>query len=167
MHEVAVFASPFDASYDRGQDVVVATDRGVEVGTVLGQAAAEAVENGETEQAATSPDDKWRLLRTLGPDDRAALVANEARRKGEFDRWRRHLARLPIPVELVDVDYPLTGDAVILHVLAEPGADLSAVADTLSKIAGKRLVFQRFGDDPAARKQGGCSGNCTCGRREG
>jgi cell fate regulator YaaT (PSP1 superfamily) len=166
MGEVAVFTTSPGAVYDRGEEVVVATDRGVEAGTVLSRAAEPASEtNGENGES--PPRDKWRLLRALSPDDVRILNANAGRRRVEFDVWRQRLMRLPIAVELVDLEYLLEDDTVVLHLLADEGADFAPIASTLSKIAGRRLIFQRFGDDPTTRRKGGCSGgSCTCGQKE-
>lgn len=166
MHEVAVFTGPLQVRYHRGQEVVIATDRGVEAGEVLGETGEDSLESSSNGDADTPPSEKWRLLRTLGPEDRRALAANGARRGEEFGPWQQRLAKLPMALELVDIEYLLGDEGVILHVLADDGADFSAISATLSMIAGKRLVFQRFGDEPAARQKGGCSGNCTCGREE-
>jgi len=166
MHEVAVFTGLSELCYHRGQDVVVATDRGIEAGKVLGKTGEDSLESSSNGDADTQPSEKWRLLRTLGPEDRRQLAANGARRGEEFGSWQQRVAKLPMGLDLVDIEYLLGDEGVILHVLADDVADLSAISATLSMIVGKRLVLQRFGDDPAARRKGGCSGNCTCGRQE-
>lgn len=165
MHEVAVFAGFAGPRFERGQQVVVETDRGVERGQVLGEAGSDDSDPAEENGGGTPPaETKWRLLRLFETKDEQALTSLRVRRHEEFDVWRKRLAKWSMPVELVDVEYLLDGETVVLYVLAVEGSDFSAVSETLSKIAGKRLLFQRFGDDPAAPKPGGCSGNCTCGR---
>lgn len=166
MRDVAVFTTSPAAKYNRRQEVVVTTDRGIEVGTILAELRETSADSDVEDKGVSQPSDQWRLLRALGPVDATLLEANAALRHEGFETWQQRLARLPIPVELVDVEYLLDA-AVVLHVLAEEDADFSPVQATLSKIAGQRLIFRRFGDDPSARRNGGCSGGgCTCGRKE-
>ena len=165
MNEVAVFTGSAGTRIQRGQQVVVETDRGVEVGNLLGEAGIDNSVSEETNGDDQPPDaTKWRFLRLLETEDEQDLANNVDRGKEEFEVWRRRLAKMSMPVELVDLEYLLSGDTVVLYVLAVEGSDFSAVTETLSKIVGKRLLFERFGDDPAARRSGGCSGNCSCGR---
>lgn len=167
MGDVAVFTTAAGTTFGRGQDVVVVTDRGTEVGTILAQARETSTDPEMEEDGDSRQWDQWRVLRALGPIDAERLVAHAERRQEEFDAWQHRLARLMIRMELVDVEYLLDDAAVVLHVLADEDADFSPIQSTLSKIAGKRLIFRRFGEDPAGPRKAGCAGgSCTCGRKE-
>jgi len=156
----------------RGERVVVRGHRGVEVGTVLGEARAG--------HAAFLPNTSvGAVLRAAGPGDEAAL-ARLGRRADEVYRTALALAGEMAPgLVVMDVELMLEGDGGVVHVLGEPGGDLRPWVDAVRARCGVRVTVESVsggvaepGSDEGARcdrpdcGEGACStkghGCATC-----
>src|SRR4051812_2217616 len=97
-HGAMRFLGEFDpegASYSRGQEVVVRTERGQEVGTVLAPASLEAL-------ALLSEPTHGRILRTLSDHDREERQRLKEMEEHELETCERFVATRRLQMELVD-----------------------------------------------------------------
>jgi hypothetical protein len=141
---------------ERGQAVVVETDRGTELGEVLVPAAGQ-----------PPPD---RLLRPAGPVDLANARAAEDLRGERYFLFSRILGEEGWPVELIDVEPLLDRSTTILHVLGPADVDLTVLRAHLRSRCDFDVVLEPWGaasprgDAEPGREQAdaGC-GSCGAG----
>jgi cell fate regulator YaaT (PSP1 superfamily) len=155
----------------RGEQVVVRSGRGMEVGRVLRPATAR--------HATFLPNTTvGRLLRRLTPADEAAAVRLAARGRELFARGRALVAELGLPMELLDAEVLLDGENAALHVVRFADCDVRDLVSALSREAAAQVHLIDLGG-PAAEEHdehgcgrcgsaGGCgscgSGGCgSCG----
>ncbi|MFN0054320.1 MAG: PSP1 C-terminal domain-containing protein [Planctomycetales bacterium] len=159
--EVGRFAQHTDPPPERGSRVVVQSHRGPQLGTVL------QVLN--PPRAASPPEDEM-LDPVLRPatdeDDRThATLCREAQR--DFELWRRRIAEWKLDLELIDLEWTLDRQKLILYVLGGRGADttrlaLQAAAQGLAVIEVQPVTAEGAVPMPSAAG-GGCGSGGECG----
>lgn len=157
--EVARFNSPPDERVHRGDLVVVQTHRGLQVGTLLEQ-----VPIVSSEGAADHPP----IVRRATAADQAARDENRRRCEEAFDVWCDRIAGWQLDLQLIDLEWTLDGEKLILYVLNERGPDCTKLA--LQAAAGGFGIIEVQPIDGEGIVQapepagGGCgSGGCGCG----
>lgn len=155
----------FDATADfrPGDRVVVRSQRGLEIGSVL--CAARPLHQRLVESAGE-------LLRLATADDDEIARGIAARSQQLFEEGRRLAAELALPLELLDVDITLDGRQVTLHYLSWQECDLRPLVSALSRkyevlVAGRDLALPAgataCGRPDCGRPSGqGCT-NCSAG----
>lgn len=125
-----------EVGYERGQSVVIATRRGMELGTVVAEAGAIASAVAMAE-----------IVRGAGPDDLARARRAEAERHRRFDACRRVFDEGVWPIEPIDVEPLLDDDRAVLHYLGPHGLDLAGLRAALRVACGLDLVLEPVGRD--------------------
>jgi hypothetical protein len=176
-----------DTGLERDQLVVIQTHRGVELGEVLvpvgGMNALQ--QNGWAESAArssidnpspSSPTDRPHLLRPARPEDLIRRQQAEESRPSRFALCQRVLHDGNWPVELIDVELLLDGNATVLHYLGPHQIDMRPLRAWFRMACDLEVVLEPFGIDPESElpdwmtetedeEEGVESrcGNCDCG----
>ena len=125
-------------SLERGQRVVIQTDRGIELGEVLvvldGHSAAADAGPGARAPAANGGDSSparatqsLQLVRVAGPDDLASSRAAEELRASRFSLCQQILREGNWPWDLIDVEPLLDGRVTVLHYLGPRQVDVAAL----------------------------------------
>jgi cell fate regulator YaaT (PSP1 superfamily) len=154
--QVARYTVDEHGSIDRGASVVVATERGLEIGSVLelvpnslsdGQESA-----GTIERLATGEDLELRKQREQEADD-------------AFEDWYQRIEDWNLELELMDMELTLDEGKCILYVLNERGAEttrlaLLAAAAGLGIISVQSVVAEGIVD--GSEEGGGCGSGCGC-----
>jgi cell fate regulator YaaT (PSP1 superfamily) len=122
----------------RGQDVVVRTDRGLELGQVLCEATPRAVE------LITEPT-HGRVVRLLTPEDHAALERLRITESKAFEACDRHVERRKLQMQLVDVEHLFGGERVIFYFLAEKRVDFRELVKDLAREFQTRIEMRQIG----------------------
>lgn len=143
---------------DRGQTVVIESDRGVELGEVLIAL--------DDAGAARAPEQR-RVIRPASGDDMERSRRAAAARPDRFELCRRVLEQEGWPWDLVDVE-PLLDDGVaVVQYLGPHRLDVAAIRARFRMTCGLDVVLEPVGadldeaDEPAG---GGCgSGHCGGG----
>jgi hypothetical protein len=177
MRHVGRFSAPSwrDGSLERGQLVVIQTDRGVELGEVLitvdGKAASVRNGPGDTTSVASRPIDSPHVLRVAGPDDLLCLRRAEELRSSRFSLCQRILREGDWPWELIDVEPLLDGRATVLHYLGPHQLDIAPLRAQFRVECDIDIVLEPVGNDPDGEHSagdvhddgtgGGC-GSCGC-----
>ena len=176
-----------DQSLERGQLVVIQTDRGLELGEVLIATDGTATHpgnrpddaNGSARMAMTrcrhvSPSSPH-VLRAAGPDDLSRSRSALAARSGRFSLCQRILEEGNWPWELVDVEPLLDGQATVLHYLGPHQIDVASLRARFRVECAIDVVLEPVGEDvgPEFSEEdadpedaGGC-GSCGCGEGGG
>jgi hypothetical protein len=171
-----------ESSLERGQFVVIQTDRGVELGEVLIALDGRSVPGRDLPGDTTSgpggeelphdvPVATSRVLRVAGADDFSLAKSAEELRPSRFSLCQRILHEGNWPWPLVDVEPLLDGRATVLHYLGPHHLDVAPLRARFRVECDIDVVLEPVGDDlkselPAGDahddgEEGGC-GSCGC-----
>lgn len=141
-HGVMRFLGEFEpgdgTAYARGDEVVLRTDRGLEVGAVLGESSPRAAA-----LIATSP--PGRILRRLGDDDRAQLERLGRGEAEELAACQRFVGDRRLQMELVDVEHLFGGERIVFYFLAEKRVDFRELVKDLARAYQTRIEMRQIG----------------------
>jgi len=138
MRALGVFSPGRDDSYGRGQQVIVRTDRGLEVGEVLTEATEHVL------GSMTNPG-YGQILRSMSADDlrdQARLHEQEAR---EFKVCEQLIAQEKLDMRLVDVEHLFGGERVVVFYLSENRVDFRELVRQLSAEFQTRVEMRQIG----------------------
>ena len=119
--EVARFVNDSPELPARGVDVVVETDRGLQMGTVLERLKPnfDPAKEAETE---------FKLLRSATPHDLESARARIRECEDEFPQWCARISQWNLNLELIDLEWTLDRQKLILYVLCDRGPDSTKLA---------------------------------------
>ena len=141
-HGVMRFLGPFeptaDARFQRNQDVVIETERGLEVGEVLCEATQLAVEYIEEPT-------KGRIVRGMSAEDREQLLERQTREDEAFHSCNNFISERHLQMELVDVENLFGGDRLIFYFLAEKRVDFRDLVKDLAREYRTRIEMRQIG----------------------
>ncbi len=139
----------------RGDRVVIQTDRGMEIGTVVcrwshdGQA-------GEGDLKV-----RGKVIRLATHDDEVDARHLEKEAEREFAFCRRRIAARRLPMKLVAVEHLFGGDRIIFYFVAEKRVDFRALVRDLAREFRTRIELRQIGVRDEARLLGDYE---RCGR---
>ncbi len=150
-------------TYERGQSVILRTERGLEIGEVLG--APRPAEEGFSPYA---------ILRGLGEDERRSIGDAETTRARLLAVCDEVFREGTWPIDLIDVEVlPNLGQedpSAIVHYLGPHGLDTEGLAEALRERTGYSLQFQAAGIDAEEHEEAeevcsrcGSTGGGGCG----
>jgi len=153
-----------EAKIERGQAVVILTDRGVELGEVLVapvlssppcDAASESREGeapGSLNRAADAElnldPDRPRLLRLAAPADLEDARRSEALRAERFTLCQRILGDGGWTIDLIDVEPLLDQNTTVLHVLGSLDLNLASLRSEFRSRSDFDVLFEPAGSSP-------------------
>jgi cell fate regulator YaaT (PSP1 superfamily) len=129
---------PGDDHFARGQDVVVRTERGLELGAVLCPATPRTVEM-------LAEPTNGRILRTLTPEDCATRDRIQEAEEAELDTCCKFVAQRKLQMELVDVEHLFGGERLIFYFLAEKRVDFRELVKDLARSYQTRIEMRQIG----------------------
>jgi cell fate regulator YaaT (PSP1 superfamily) len=136
------FLGEYDAgeseSYARGSQVVVRSERGLEVGEVLCEANPRAV------QLLSEPT-RGQILRLLNTEDRDQLERLHELEQREMDTCSRIVQERQLQMELVDVEHLLSGERIVFYFLAEKRVDFRELVKDLAREYKTRIEMRQIG----------------------
>jgi hypothetical protein len=149
-----------ETSLERDQFVVIQTHRGVELGEVLVPVGGMSAlgKNGWDESSASSSvnnaspslatTDRPHVLRPAGREDLALRQQAEELRPSRFALCQRVLQEGDWPLELIDVEPLLDGNATVLHYLGPHQLDVRPLRAWFRMACDLEVVPEPFGIDP-------------------
>lgn len=155
MAEVARVRSAVAESFGAGEAVVLRTQRGKEIGQVLGPAPATDEES----------DDAPAVLRGATAADIAAADTRRVESESEFFDWRDRIREWSLDLELIDLERTLDGAKLILYVLNERGPETTKLALRAAAAGFGVIEVQPVGPEGLIRAGGGGCGSGGCGRK--
>lgn len=144
----------------RHAQIVINTDRSAEIGQVL-----------EVVRVATSADENpvtGDVLRMATEADLQTHAENRRRADAEFAGWDTRMANWKLQLQLIDIEFTLSGEQIVLYVLNGQDAETTRLA-LLAAAAGLGIIHvQPVSADGMVAKEpsggGGCgSGGGGCG----
>jgi cell fate regulator YaaT (PSP1 superfamily) len=136
------FLGEFEAAgpdtYPRGSDVVVRTDRGLEVGQVLWESVPRMLE-------LLSEATRGQIVRALTADDRKQLDDRRQAERHQFETCNRFVRNRQLQMELVDVETLFGGERIIFYFLAEKRVDFRDLVKDLAREYKTRIEMRQIG----------------------
>jgi cell fate regulator YaaT (PSP1 superfamily) len=141
-HGVMRFLGDFEpaagTNYARNQDVIIETERGLEVGEVLCESTQRAVEYLEEPT-------KGRIIRPMSDQDRTQLLQAQEREDHAYHRCNDFIHERRLQMELVDVEQLFGGDRLIFYFLAEKRVDFRDLVKDLAREYRTRIEMRQIG----------------------
>ncbi len=140
-HGAMRFLGEFDpdgATYPRGAEVVVRTDRGLELGELLCPSTPRALE-------LLSEPTRGRIVRTLTDKDRAERDRVREAEQRELETCVRFVAQRRLQMELVDVEHLFGGERIVFYFLAEKRVDFRELVRDLAREYQTRIEMRQIG----------------------
>jgi cell fate regulator YaaT (PSP1 superfamily) len=129
---------PEGGAYDRDDEVVLRTERGLELGHVLCEATTRALDLiGEPTHG--------RIVRRLTDQDRAERNRLREAERGELETCVRFVQQRNLQMELVDVEHLFGGERIIFYFLAEKRVDFRELVKDLAREYQTRIEMRQIG----------------------
>ena len=126
------------ASFARGQNVVVRTERGLEAAEVLCPSLPQAV-------AMIAEPTTGLIVRPFTDDDRKRVEQLRQARHREYDVARNQIREMRLQMELVDVEHLLGGERIVFYFLAEKRVDFRELVKILAREFQSRIELRQIG----------------------
>lgn len=140
-----------------GDEVILSTPRGIELGTVL-----------QTPRWEHARDElKSKVLRTAGYSDSRQMSRNEGKCLEAFDLCQKHVALKKLRMKLLRVEYLHGGGKAVFYFTAEKRVDFRQLIRDLAAELHIRIEMRQVGVRDAARLVGGvgpCGEQVCCNR---
>jgi cell fate regulator YaaT (PSP1 superfamily) len=127
-----------EGDYQRGDAVILATERGQEAGEVLCEATPRAVE------LLTEPT-KGHIVRIMSTADHELALQIHEKEVGEFARCGEFIQQRHLQMELVDVEHLFGGERVVFYFLAEKRVDFRELVKDLAREYRTRIEMRQIG----------------------
>lgn len=138
MRMLGIFAPNRGEVYGRGEKIVARTDRGLEVGEVLGEATEAAV--------AQIPDPrKGTILRSISQQDVHECDRLTQQAKSYYDTCDKYIRELHLPMKLVDVEHIFGGERIVVYYLSENRVDFRELVKMLAGEFQTRIEMRQIG----------------------
>lgn len=145
MRLLGEFASKRQDTVQRGDDVIVRSDRGVEFGMVLCEAN-ESTKDNLGENARTG-----RILRLASDEDRRSLAEVADREKSFLVQAQAMIAEQRLQMQLVDVEQVFGGERIVFFYLAEKRVDFRDLVKCMAREFNARIEMRQIGVRDEAR----------------
>jgi cell fate regulator YaaT (PSP1 superfamily) len=151
------FTPPQHAIIVRGETVIVRTERGTEVGEVLGPATPQAM-------AAIPEPTRGDILRLASADDRSKLAHLKDIQAKEFAAGEKLIAQHHLAMQLVDVEHLFGGERIVFYFLAEHRVDFRELVRSMAREFHTRIELRQIGvrDEAKLKADYGDCGKPVC-----
>ncbi|VTS01553.1 PSP1 domain-containing protein [Tuwongella immobilis] len=127
-----------DHRFEKQQDVILRTERGIEVGQVICPAHPAMI------QALVEPT-TGTILRVMTAEDRQRHATLLARRNPAYDAAAELIRRHSLPMQLVDVEHLFGGERVVFFFLAEKRVDFRELVKSMAREFQTRIELRQIG----------------------
>ncbi len=154
MRLLGVFSAAAGRECRRGMQVIVRTDRGLEIGEVLCEATPETAGN-------VKDPGGGQILREMTVDDHHELTRLRQQARQEFDVCQKNIDRLALKMRLVDVEHLFGGERIVVYYLAETRVDFRELVRALAAEFQTRIEMRQIGVRDEAKLLADY-GDCGC-----
>lgn len=148
------------ADFRYGDEVVIRSDRGTEIATVLCEATPAAI-GGLKEPT------EGKILRRLDATDRGDWSQMSAMTRRDLDACQPHVDRLQLPMQLIDVERVLGGERVVVYFVSDGRVDFRGLVKSLGIEFQTRIEMRQIGIRDEAKLLadfGDCGQEVCCSR---
>lgn len=129
---------PEQENYARGQEVIVRSERGHEVGTLLCPSTPEIL-------ASLPEPTNGRILRRMTEADQAHRTRLREMERQELQMCERFVVQRRLQMELVDVEHLFGGERIVFYFLAEKRVDFRELVKDLARECQTRIEMRQIG----------------------
>ncbi len=147
MRLMGLFQAPEGASFGPGSQVIIRTDRGQEMGTVL----CEAEERTKSLVADQTNLGQGQILRLMTPQDAQELAVIHEEEKRKFPICLQYIERCGLSMRVIRVEQLFGGERIIVYYLAEQRVDFRELVKLLAREFQTRIEMRQIGVRDAAR----------------
>jgi cell fate regulator YaaT (PSP1 superfamily) len=144
MRMLGVFTSRNRDRFQRGMSVIARTNRGLETGFVLCEATPDALQH--LDQPPTG-----QILREMTDADLHEHAHLQAARGARLDVCQKHIDRLHLEMELVDLEHLFGGERIVVYYLSENRVDFRELVKLLAGEFQTRIEMRQIGARDEAR----------------
>ena len=138
MRVLGEFRSLTGLEHGRGEQVVIRTERGTEIGEVLCPVSVRT-----TSYMANAP--RGEILRRATAEDHDRETEIDGGRDSAFDTCRELVAKRHLQMKLVDVEMIHGGERVVFFYLAEQRVDFRELVKDLARVLKSRIEMRQIG----------------------
>ena len=138
MRSIGVMGSRNDKEYRRGMEVVVRTDRGVEIGQVLCEATDDALSH--LDQPPTG-----QVVRQVMDEDLKAIDDIDGARQKKLQSCQKHIDALGLDMKLIDVESLFGGERLVVFYLSDQRVDFRELVKLLASEYQTRIEMKQIG----------------------
>jgi cell fate regulator YaaT (PSP1 superfamily) len=156
---VGLFSPRGQDRYLRGTKVIARTPRGLEAAEVLAEAS-----DDQAQRMESSPGGQ--IMREMTPDDANELTHLQQRETAAFETCQKSVARVGLPMQLVDVEYLFGGERLVVYYLSEERVDFRELVKALASEFQTRIEMRQIGVRDEAKllaDYGDCGQPVCCG----
>ncbi|WP_020466559.1 PSP1 domain-containing protein [Singulisphaera acidiphila] len=138
MRFLGEFTGMAGLEHPRGQRVVLRSDRGTEIGEVLGPA---------TDRTAAFLENPYRgeIIRTAAPEDLEAESKLPEWREAGFAACREFIAKRRLQMDLIDVEMIFGRERIVFYYLSEKRVDFRDLVKDLARTLQTRIEMRQIG----------------------
>ncbi|WP_230253707.1 PSP1 domain-containing protein [Rhodopirellula halodulae] len=148
-----------------GDEVVVRTDRGTEIATVLCEATDEAVN--QVPRKGKSEPVQGKIIRRLDATDRGDWSQMSDMTRKDLNTANECVKKLKLPMQLVDVERLLGGERVVVYFVADGRIDFRELVKLIGREFQTRIEMRQIGIRDEAKllaDYGDCGQEVCCSR---
>ncbi len=138
MRSIGVMGSRNEKEYRRGMEVVVRTERGVEIGQVLCEATDDALSH--LDQPPTG-----QVVRQVMDEDLKAIDDIDGARQKKLQTCQKHIDSLGLDMKLVDVESLFGGERLVVFYLSDQRVDFRELVKLLASEYQTRIEMKQIG----------------------
>ncbi|MFT5299603.1 MAG: cell fate regulator YaaT (PSP1 superfamily) [Mariniblastus sp.] len=127
-----------DIEYRRSMEVIVRSDRGLEVGQVLCEASDDSLSH--LDQPASG-----QIVREVSTDDLGAIDGIDDSRRAKIDSCQRHIESLNLEMKLIDVEQLFGGERLVVFYLSDERVDFRELVKLLAAEFQTRIEMKQIG----------------------
>lgn len=147
------FFSPQNIIFKKGQNVIVETARGIELGEV-------AIENREiSEDKIVAP--LKNIIRLATAEDEKKFAENEQKAQEAYDTCIKMIAEHELDMKLIDVEYTFDNSKLLFYFTADGRIDFRDLVKDLASVYKTRIELRQIGVRDEVKMLGGLG---MCGR---
>jgi cell fate regulator YaaT (PSP1 superfamily) len=138
MRLLGEFEAAEGASYARGQEVIVRSERGLEAGEVLYEAVPRMKE-------LLTDATHGQILRRMTAEDHAQAERRREGEQQEFETCAQFVHKRQLQMDLVDVEHLFGGERIVFYFLAEKRVDFRELVKDLAREYKTRIEMRQIG----------------------
>jgi cell fate regulator YaaT (PSP1 superfamily) len=138
MRYVGEYLAPPKAAFQRGDALILRTDRGTEHGELLCPSTPQTL--------AQIPDPtRGQILRKATPADLQSIAGLKAKQDREYEATTRLVAHHRIAMQIVDVEHLFGGEKIVFYFLAETRVDFRELVKSMAREFHTRIELRQIG----------------------
>ena len=138
MRSLGVMTARNESEYRRGMEVIVRSDRGLEVGQVLCESTEDSLSH--LDQPPTG-----QIVREISNDDLSTIGGIDGAKKNKLTVCQKHIDALGLEMKLVDVEQLFGGERLVVFYLSDDRVDFRELVKLLASEFQTRIEMKQIG----------------------